>query len=366
MLLLTATRRGGQVVPPDPEPSISVVVAPSGRVIEQGDTGDYTVTVTRQDFTGTVTGDVTGLPTGVTGSWPDGDTWTGGTTARTLRLSAAGDAPVVSDDPFTVTCTGTGVSDSDGATVTVTEGSGLLWEPNKPSGLTTLGDVNFASTSGNNAGPFSIYWDARFLTNESSAPDNPPYAYECYYPGNHINVGDGGGMIQMTNESLGLKEWYSCSRWKFSADYVTHQGWEKFWYPVLRNGRSQVIALSPPEITNGEIASYMRIGDYFPLPGNDDTQVIGTETVPKGEWVLMEAHARMNTGSNYNGMLRVWVNGVLSIELTNLRWSTSGSTDYFDWWRMTGTRGGGTANRPTPAGGQYRRCSRLSLHGVTS
>jgi hypothetical protein len=48
--------------------------------------------------------------------------------------------------------------------------------------------------------------------------------------------------------------------------------------------------------------------------------------------------------------------------MTNSRFSAASAQAYFDGIRFTGTRGGGSSNTPTPAGGQVRRYDRLAFY----
>lgn len=67
------------------------------------------VVVAGTNYTGSVTLSVSGLPAGVTSSWNNAVIG-GGSGTRVLTLTAAADAPVVSDVVITITATGTGVA----------------------------------------------------------------------------------------------------------------------------------------------------------------------------------------------------------------------------------------------------------------
>ena len=43
-------------------------------------------------------------------------------------------------------------------------------------------------------------------------------------------------------------------------------------------------------------------------------------TMPRNEWVHIKQRIKLNTGNNSNGILQVWVNGDLKINLSNVRW----------------------------------------------
>lgn len=95
-----------------PEGEIAIAVDPEHRSIVRGATGLFTVTLTRTDYTDPVTILATGLPTGVTASYPDGDEFTGGDTELTVLLSVAADAPLVVADVWSIIASGDDVDDA--------------------------------------------------------------------------------------------------------------------------------------------------------------------------------------------------------------------------------------------------------------
>lgn len=108
-----------------------------------------TYTLSRTNYTDTVTPAVTGLPSGVTGAWSD-TSLSGAETTTVLTLSASGGAGLVTDDPFVVTFSGSGVADvTINSTVTVTESVTWTAGPgaNAPTwiGKTTYATQQFAT-----------------------------------------------------------------------------------------------------------------------------------------------------------------------------------------------------------------------------
>jgi len=88
-------------------------------VADGGSSVAINLTLSRANFTGSVSLAVSGLPSGVTGSFSD-STLTGAETSSVLTISASG-ALAVTDDAFTITASASGVSDSVvNGTVTVT------------------------------------------------------------------------------------------------------------------------------------------------------------------------------------------------------------------------------------------------------
>ena len=146
-LLLTARRRGTAAV----GDSISVSASTSSSSVTQGSTTTVTFTLTRNGaFTGTVTPTAAGLPSGVSASFSP-TTFGAGVTSMTMTLTATGGAGLVTDDAYTVTFAGSGVSSVVyNGTVSVTS-SGA-------SPALTEDFSTYSSTSNFLADPRSIYW----------------------------------------------------------------------------------------------------------------------------------------------------------------------------------------------------------------
>ncbi len=91
--------------------------------VVQGSYVDILISLLRgEGYAGTVTLAVTGLPSGLTASYPDGQTFTGDASSRRVRLTAASDATPVSADAFTITASGADVDpDAVAGEATITE-----------------------------------------------------------------------------------------------------------------------------------------------------------------------------------------------------------------------------------------------------
>ena len=99
-------------------------MSPSSQSIEQGDSGTYTVNVSRRGgFTAAVDLSVSGLRSGISGGF-NRDPIGSGQTSSTLTITVAPSAALGSD-VFTVTGTGGGEEESDTATVVVVEPPGF-------------------------------------------------------------------------------------------------------------------------------------------------------------------------------------------------------------------------------------------------
>lgn len=78
--------------------------------VSQGNSFDVRYLVVRTAYTDTVTLTAGSLPTGVTASYPDGQTFTGSIDYRRVRYTADVGAPEITADAITVTFTGTGLT----------------------------------------------------------------------------------------------------------------------------------------------------------------------------------------------------------------------------------------------------------------
>jgi hypothetical protein len=95
---------------PDPEPAISLTLAPGSRTITQGESAPFEAVITRIDgFEGVVTVAVSGAPDGVTVT-PDPASIDAGATRVEITLDVAADADPGATD-LTVTASGSGVTD---------------------------------------------------------------------------------------------------------------------------------------------------------------------------------------------------------------------------------------------------------------
>lgn len=102
-------------------PAIAVTANPTAVTVDVGSTVDVALSLTRVNFNGDVTPSITGLPAGVTGAFTPA-TLTSAQGFTTLTLTCAPGSTPVSNDAFTVTMTGSGVSDATVAlTVTIND-----------------------------------------------------------------------------------------------------------------------------------------------------------------------------------------------------------------------------------------------------
>ncbi len=104
-----------QVTVPAPAAGVTIAATPTALNVQQGQSGNVTIAITRTNFTGAVTLAATNLPTGVTATFnPNGTT----TNTSTLTLAVAGNAAAATSN-ITITATGPGIPNAT-ATVALT------------------------------------------------------------------------------------------------------------------------------------------------------------------------------------------------------------------------------------------------------
>lgn len=168
--------RGGS-----PAASISLAADDATVSVTQASTVDIGLTVTRSHWTGTVSLAVSGLPSGVTGSFSD-STLTGAETTSTLTLTASGSASVVTGDAFTITATGSGVSDAVDGTVDVVAGTGA-GIPSSNYAYSDFFDANYANTG-------ALRAELRQLSPSPSDPNTGQFYNDAIYPDNLLIAPD--------------------------------------------------------------------------------------------------------------------------------------------------------------------------------
>jgi hypothetical protein len=182
--------------------------------------------------------------------------------------------------------------------------------------------------------------------------------------GNDLGNGAGGAKIYNREGNSGREMHFSLARW-VPSNYSIHSIGEKFFYALITtNGVSAGAApinIAPiVEAPNGTNFGFIII----PRPGAAFVPQNGAAMVPKGQWAQIEFSMEMNTPGSSNGVIKVWVNGQVAANRSDIIYSEAPTQSVCDGVRFDGTRGGGASNTPTPAGGQVRRYNRLAFYGA--
>jgi hypothetical protein len=370
MSLMIVARRGGIVgVSTTPE-STSIIADNAAVSITTDGTSDITVTLTRNGgYSGTVTLGVTGLPTGVTASYPSGQTYTGSTTSRIVRLTGSS-APNVSADAFTITATGTGGIDATPINGTVTVTSASAFTPNLPSGMTLVADSSFETFNTGDTGADGIEvinWPGNTVEDSSSfgvrsSSNTGGYgtkSIRAWFPGNH--AGDGVGPLTLMVSDLNSREHYMACYMRYSSNYVFHTNGEKFFYPVENvpaegNWGASLLNVGANRELGGASSAIQGAG-----PGEPKT---ASNVIPgDGSWFLAEFYGKMNTPGNFDGEWKAWINGTNVFSTTSWQFSNHPSSQMsYSLGRRDLTRGGGVSSILTPAEGQWVEIDRLAFY----
>ncbi|HET8829397.1 MAG TPA: heparin lyase I family protein, partial [Pelobium sp.] len=67
-------------------------------------------------------------------------------------------------------------------------------------------------------------------------------------------------------------------------------------------------------------------------------------SIQRGTWYTVKLYVKSNTGSNYNGKLKITIDGTTVIDKTNIRWTTNDAKRLINEIPFTSFRGGSTSN----------------------
>lgn len=361
------------VAPPPATPAFSIAVSNSAPSVVQGGTVDYTATLTRVGgHTADVVLSITGLPADVSASFPDGDTFSGGTTTRTVRLTAAGGATLVNNDAFVLTATSSEAGpDTENQTVSVVAAGSFA--ANLPSGMTLIADSSFESFTSTTAsssdadGIEVINWASNITEDAASfgvrSSDNSgghgSKSIRAWFPGDH--AGEGVGPLTLMVSGINAVEHYMACRMRYSPGYVFHTNSEKLFYPVENVAGEGNWGASPLNVgANRELVGAS--GPIQTAPVGEPKTAAGV--IPNdGSWFDIECYGKMNTPGNSDGEWKAWVNGVNVMNITSWQFSNHPSTQMlYSLGRRDLTRGGGVSSLLTPAGGQWVEIDRLAFY----
>lgn len=223
---------------------------------------------------------------------------------------------------------------------------------------------NMAQDEYPNANGIRLYMrGAEWRTQDASTPYSNG-AVRQSYEGNGLGNGYGIG-IMLREEGVWPRQ-YNVAMVKFEGSngqpYKVHANDEK----TLFN-RVYTVDGQPdnggPNFGYDSNAGYVRC--FMQLPINNAPRLYQNRPVyfQVGQWQKVEHYIQTNTPGNADGIWRMWINGQLAAEHTNIRFSnsTTEQTGFFGT-RYETVRGGGADNGPTPAGGQSRLYDRIATY----
>ena len=198
----------------------------------------------------------------------------------------------------------------------VTPPSNLAYRANEPAGMRTHYDHAQGAGSGFYAtnGGATAYADA-------SGPCSPGRVSRFRYPGGSGAVTYVGG-IYANPLPAGTVRVYSAFCMKLLPGFVMHPVTVKllYFYRQLESSGSLVVGIEPNgnRSTGGIVfnGSPQTSIEPWVLPSNQ-----GGYTFQRDEWQRVEVLAVMNTPGKSDGVYRLWVNGTLRAQYTNVRYS---------------------------------------------
>jgi hypothetical protein len=251
-------------------------------------------------------------------------------------------------------------------TASVVVGEAEVFAPNLPSGeglslqFDTVFDATAAENEYNSEG-FAYSWDGDYISGVSGAP-YATTAFETTYAAGSLGGGTGGAKIYTPETSVWRKIYFSLSMW-VPSNYSIHSNTEKFWYPLIATNGS--ISGNTPinwRATEGSPGDATFGFAYIAAPGNVLETQSGTARITKGQWTKIECFMQMNTPDTSNGVLKIWVDGAVAEDRSNMRYINGATQSVWNGMRFDGTRGGGDSTVAVPAGGQVRRYNRLAFY----
>jgi hypothetical protein len=351
---LMTTKRAGNI------PAISIALSDAAPEITQGRTIALTVTLTRVAYNDTVTPSVTGLPSGVSGSWSD-SSLTGGETTTVLTLTATGGATVVTDDAFTITCSGAGVTDAiANATLTVYSSAN-----NEPVGYTQAFSNPMSTVPP--LGSSDIYNFQRFdqptnhlsILSDGLGNESDSNYLRVAFPNGH----PGGGVYETPfvagsgfSSSGNKRELYWRCVYKISANWTDNGNTAtKFNFVDQTNPGGG----APQNNHYINLTSLGTLSPYLAIQRANWTSGLGSQNYPpglanvarKGKWNKLEVQLIANTvvpgvSEANDGTVRVWLNNALLYEYTTVCFFERSMTPRWTSFYCNPTYGGGS--NPVP------------------
>lgn len=290
---------------------------------------------TYPDFTSTV--DVTTNGTLSAGSGTTAS-FTAGVLTHSVTFSAAGTGITLSVDD---TATGLITGQSNGFTV-VTPASGDVVFGTPPTGFSTVLDHQFSGATEDNyitTGNYSF-------TTDGTAPYSASDVMQMLYPagsgggeafGNHYRSGDPVAMA--TNRKSAVYDLYLKPSTNFQGHDTNIN--KLIFTKVPRSSDSQFAPILYFQLFGKDAGDLnFRVNTQDDGPGQDyslGANVAGQNTTcPRNSWTWIRVQITLNTGSNSDGIVRLWKNGVLVAEYTNIMFSTSSTkTICYPQWSAT-------------------------------
>jgi len=293
--------------------------------------------------------------------------WTSGTLG-VATVSGSGLVTGVTAGTATITATSEGQNRS--ATVSVGSGSGSGSYPNQPAGFVTLVDQAWDAIPPYPGTAASDWWAGEMVSNaaiirDPTAPQSAPNVLACHVPaGTYVGIGtcemdrddfhQGGGTY---SPKLYVSVWV-----KHSSNWVPHPvGSKMLWFEHAAqscSGYTDVYSTFNSATMQVGVNEQNCTGRY--LLANTGDASYWTALAYRGVWQHYEFLLEMNTGSQSNGVFKLWVDGHLIADYGDVQWvPTAADVHLWSGVRYYNVYGGG----PGTAADQYEYLDHLYVSG---
>jgi len=205
------------------------------------------------------------------------------------------------------------------------------WRANEPAGLTFFNERSFNAKLENNwyleyppDNNFTIQQDA-------TAPVSPPNIGQALYP---QGFAAGAGPIDTEIDGPGKSEIYLAFPLKMSSNFYGC-GTNKIFFIWLAG--QPAVYLKVDGDGSGPLTFWISTQSSA---SSADPLAVGT-VVTRNQWTNIEAYMKVNTGSNHDGIVKIWQNGVQTINVTNVEFVTASDSHTWERVAWNPTWGGG-------------------------
>jgi uncharacterized protein YjdB len=285
-----------------PAPVASVTVSPSSASLRLGATQQLSA-VTRDANNNVLTGRVV--------------TWSSSSPAL-VSVNASGLVTVVAVGSATITATSE--TKTGTATVTGIVSTGAVWRGNEPASMTAITDQPFTSLPSSGWTPY-FSWG---LASDATAPHSPNSVFEIVYPAGYAG-GNSPGLAEFA-VNPNYRQIYICMYVKYSSNWQGHNSLVNkiihFWVGSINR-----LVIEGAGSGNGPLTARISL-QSIAGGGNQDGGTAGTYESPiqfvRGQWHMVEMVAVANTGSNKDGSVDLYVDGVHAAGVSGVEFQAGG------------------------------------------
>ena len=225
------------------------------------------------------------------------------------------------------------------------------WRANEPGGLTLVNERSFNAKIENNW--YLEYPPDNYFTiqQDATAPVSPPNVGQALYP---QGFGAGSGPIDTEVNLSGISEIYLSFPMKLSSNFYGC-GTNKIFFIWLAG--QPAIYLKADGDGNGPLTFWISTQSSA---SSADPLAVGS-AVTRNQWANIEVYMKVNTGSNRDGIVKIWQNGTLTINVSNVEFVTASDSHTWERVAWNPTWGGGCSG--TVPADQYMWMDHVYISG---